>query len=479
MGLSHCRLHDAHIAVRVLRPAALLLGVLAATVACGNGRPAPPARPNILLYLIDTLRADSLGCYGNPVVETPNLDVLASEGMLFEQAFAPSSWTRASMASIFTGLAASAHGVETRDAALGASVDHLSERLRQAGYRTGFINTNPNVGTAFGFERGFDDMIELYARRQAGYVSSMELVTTGEQVAERAAAWIAAAPEPFFLAVLSIDPHGPYTPPPAFDRYGGDYQGSVSAENPRLPGDSDSPADRKRLRSLYDGEVAYADAALGKLVVQLRGSGILDRTVTLVSSDHGEEFWEQGTRGHGKNLYDPTLRVPLILRYPPRIEGGQHISRLVRSVDIVPTLLELAGLPIPDDLDGHSLLAAAAGRLDGEDAGEVFASLRLDGHDLYALRNAEWKLVWESRADRYQLFDPNAADGESRDVIAQHPERAAQLRSRLQQHLRRSRTHVERIQGGAAAPRVSPHEVSESERRLLRELGYLDGDVVD
>ena len=139
-------------------------------------------RPNILLYLVDTLRADGLGAYGNPVVETPALDALAAQGALFENAFAQSSWTRASVASILTANYPPAHGAERRHALLSEPATLLSERLKEHGYRTGFITTNPNVGSFFGFGQGFDDVIELYERRETGRVQARELETPADEV---------------------------------------------------------------------------------------------------------------------------------------------------------------------------------------------------------------------------------------------------------------------------------------------------------
>ena len=306
-----------------------LVSLLLVTASCGDPGSvevaAPPASsgqqpaPNIILYVVDTLRADSLGCYGNPVVETPTIDRLAAEGTLFEDAVAPSSWTRPSFASLLSGLPPAVHGVHQRRDKLNRSVELLSERLGERGYATAMITTNPNVGRAFGFDQGFDDFIELYSRKKrgVGLVRPRALVTGSPEATERATEWIYATSGPFFLVILTIDPHSPYAPPSEFDRYGGDYAGEVDGEPKWINSPELAAEDKERIRSLYYGEIAFNDDSLGRLLEHLRATGIEDETVVALTADHGEEFWEHGERGHGKTLYEEVVRVPLIVRFPP------------------------------------------------------------------------------------------------------------------------------------------------------------------
>jgi arylsulfatase A-like enzyme len=286
-------------------PRALALGAAVLAGLAAGCAPAPrEPQPNILLYVVDTLRADALAPYGNPLVETPAAARLAAEGTLYERAHAHTSWTRASAATLLSGLGAAAHGAEGRDDALPAGIPLVSEALRAAGYATAAVVANPNVGSVFGFDRGFDEFIELYQRREKGYVAVDELRTSADEVTRRAVEWLDRAGRPFFLVVLTIDPHSPYRPPARHDRYGRGIASRVTGSSADLHRTDLSPADRQRLHSLYLGEVAANDEALGGLLARLEAVGELDSTAVILTSDHGEEFWEHGGRGHGHTLYD-------------------------------------------------------------------------------------------------------------------------------------------------------------------------------
>lgn len=203
------------------RRAARCIAALAAASLLGCGT--EPAPANVLLYTVDTLRADSLACYGNERVATPHIDRLAAEGWLHPNAWANSSWTRSSMASLFTGRYPRRHGVMGRADALPGSLATLGDQLQARGYATAFITANPNVGSVFGFQQGFGEIMELYRRRTKGTVGPTELIARSDEITDRAIEWLGHSQRPFYLAVLSVDPHAPYAPPVRFDRYGGDY----------------------------------------------------------------------------------------------------------------------------------------------------------------------------------------------------------------------------------------------------------------
>ncbi len=427
---------------------------------------AEPGPPNVLLYVVDTLRADSLGCYGNPVVETPGVDRLAREGTLFEDVWAQSSWTRTSVASLLTSLYPAAHGARERFDVLSPGALLLSEILQGAGYRTGFVTSNPNLGSAFGFDQGFGDFVELYGRREPGFVKVAELATRADEVTRRAAAWIDASDEPFFLAVVTIDPHSPYTPPARFDRYADGSKSAATGSGEWLRRRDLGPEDRDRIRSLYDAEVAANDEAFADLIDHLRRMGRLDRTIVVFTSDHGEEFWEHGERGHGLALYEESIRVPLVLRYPPAVAAGMRVARPVQSVDVAPTILELVGLPAPAVLDGRTLFAPREA--------DAFASLRLRGHNHLALREGPWKLIWDLTSDKQQLFDLSRSPDERHDVASEQPERTRELAARAADRVVQGERSFRALSGGGTAPRISPEELSEEERTLLDALGYGD-----
>ena len=446
------------------RFAGLAAAVLLA--ACGGGGDGRP--PNVLLYVVDTLRAAALAAYGNPVVDTPAADALAAEGALFERAYAPSSWTRASLATVLTGLHPRSHGVRGRSGLLAAALETLPERFADAGYATGGIIANPNVGSAFGFDQGWDAYVELYARRDVGRVTSRELAVRSDVVTDRAIAWLDAAPEPFFLFVLPIDPHWPYEPPAGFDRYGGAYDGPLRDDLKGALAMKLTPADRARVRSLYDGEVAANDAAFGRLMRHLRDRGLDGRTLVVFTSDHGEEFWEHGRTFHGKALFEESIRVPLIVRDPGRIRAGLRVETPVGLVDLAPTLLSLAGLPVPDDLDGRPLPTGET-----REGRAVHAGLALDEHHGEALLAPPWKLLLDPTTGRRWLFHLERDPRESHDLSEEAPDRADALFRRMTARIVKAEARRTHLVGDAHAI-VPDDAVPEATREALKALGYVD-----
>ena len=430
-----------------------------------SGKDAGPP-PNILLYIVDTLRADSLGSYGHSVVETPNVDAFAREGTLFTSAFVQSSWTRASIASILTSTYPGVHAAEGRSDLLPETSRLLPEMLRENGYRTALITANPNIGSFFGFQQGFDDFIELYKRRDAGFVRVAELAATGDVVAQRALEWIAAAEEPFCLVVLSIDPHSPCTPPAAFDRYGGNYRGPLVGTGEWINRKNLSSAEKDRIRSLYYGEIAFNDHAFGSLIAGLRDVDLYDGTIVVYTSDHGEEFWEHGYRGHGRTLYDEGLRVPLIVRYPRRVEAGRRADYPVEAMDIVPTVLELAGVTVPTGLNGRSLLSS--------EEGEIFSTLRHNNLRHVALRHDSWKLIVDLESGDKQLFSLNDPEPEQRNVAADEPEVVSALWARIEERLAENRHQREALHGSGLPGGLASDDLPPEELEALRSLGYLN-----
>jgi arylsulfatase A-like enzyme len=442
------------------RAGVLALGLLASGCQPGSDPASDP--PNVLIYVIDTLRRDSLGSYGNTRVPTPNIDAAAREGVVFEQATSPSSWTRASMATLLTGFDPPAHGAVDRRDALPRDLPTLAERLREHGYAAGFVTSNPNVGTPFGFDRGFDEITELYGRREPGYVRVEELTTRSDEVVATALDWLDRAAHPFLLVVLAIDPHSPYQPPPEFDRFGpadADIDGSQASLQRR---DLDA-AQRARIRGLYDAEVAYSDAEFGKLVAGLRERRLLDETLLVITSDHGEEFWERGVRGHGLSLAEASIRIPLIVRFPgsQRVAAGTRRGDPAGLDDLVPSVLDLLGLPGDGALPGRSLF--------GEHApAPTFASLSLEGRSLAAAREPRWKLVWDLAADTRALYDLELDPLERSPVPRDASSEASAAHERLSQSI--ARRLAERRGNGGEEVGALPEDVEAT----LRALGYLE-----
>ena len=214
--------------------------------------------PNVLLYIVDTLRADSLGAYGNKRIDTPAIDRLAREGVLFESMFANSSWTRPSIATILTGLYPTQHGTQGRDARLSPDVTTLADRLSTAGYTSAFATANPNTGTYFGFDRRSSTLLEFYEPTATG-AGGHELITASDRMTEEAIQWLESAPEPFFLTVLTIDPHTPYAPPDRFVLPMLRENLAISIEN-RLLRIDHQPIEIKNQRSQSHISPPYAEA---------------------------------------------------------------------------------------------------------------------------------------------------------------------------------------------------------------------------
>jgi arylsulfatase A-like enzyme len=419
--------------------------------------PAPPPRPHILVYLIDALRRDALGCYGARRGVSPHLDRLAREGALFDDAIAQASWTRPAVASLFTGLLPASHGVQTRREALAEEADTLAEALRRAGYRTAALVQNINVSGRLGFRQGFELLRQRILPRDHAEGLNGELD-----------AWLARGDgRPFFAYLHTIEPHGPYEPPAALRR--------VFA--PEVPADrgtrralralaTSSGADRRRaaaeLRALYDAEVARNDAAFGALRSLLERRGLWPRTVVVVLADHGEEFFEHGDWEHGHGLHAESVRIPLIVRVPglpPR-----RVTTLAQQADLVPTLLGLAGVPPPARSDGHSLLPALLGAAPLAPRA-VRSYDRLEDRDEIAVTTPRFRLLVRRFAGGRQqlaLYDRAADPGERRDVQRRFPIAAAYLQGVVRWPLA----------GGAPLARPAGRLDREAAAQL-RALGYI------
>jgi arylsulfatase len=348
---------------------------------------APDRRPpNVLVISIDTLRQDHVSAYGYARATTPNIDALAREGALFRDAVSSSNWTLPAHMSLMTGLAPSAHRVEDDGHRLPASVQTLAGVLAQAGWRTGGFTSHVYLDPEFGFARGFDDYETVPDQR-------------ADAVTDKALAWLERPSErPFFLFLHYFDPHWEYDPPEPFaSRFGAAERryGSAAFLYPHLDPANPLPAPAiPEVVKLYDGEIAFTDHHIGRLVDRLRERGQLDDTLVVVVSDHGEEFGEHGTFGHGTHLHGEVTRVPLIVRAPGRAEAGERRGTALLS-DLPHTLLAAAGVRVPEQfaVDGVDLLAE---RDDAERRIGILESTRW-GPRRFAARTAGAALTSEAR----------------------------------------------------------------------------------
>ncbi len=426
---------------------ALLLGL----AACGAPEtpgakplaPASKAKPDIVFFLLDAVRADHVPAYGYPREKMPFLAGLAERGVVYERAYAPSSWTPSSMASIFTGLWVNQHGVYTgfhatrqalRQGArmklnrIPAAVPTLPEILERAGYRTFGASGNPNIDAATGFERGF----RRFSGKDDGGVTG------------RVAEWkpeLRSGGAPFFLYLHYMDAHD-------------------IGQLKKRPGQTRDEARREA----YD---AGLRAVVEKMRFALKTLGLLDgETLVVITADHGEEFLDHGGEGHWNKLYEELVRVPLILYWPSRLSPAR-VAQPVSSIDLLPTLREAAGLAPGADDQGVSLLATLRGEVKAERS--FFPMRWWDATDPRSVRKAVIHggakyIVGLPQGDE-ELYDLMADPRERTNLIQSRPELAADLRRRLHAFEAGARVHPREFS--------DPVEISKEKAEELRALGYV------
>ena len=334
--------------------AAVVASFVAVLVSARGLRAATPVRPNVLLVSIDSLRADHVGAYGYARETSPAIDTLARDGALFESAISSAPWTVPAHMTLLTGLPPEVHDVVTVRQKLSPDAVTLAEVLQGAGYATAAFVSGPTVMAHYGFGQGFasydESMVERRPKLGGAAVSSPGLVDLVGGWLDR---WSAVETrEPFFVFLHMWDVHYDYVPPPEYvERFDPGYRGNLDARrfetNDTISRGMD-PRDLQHLIALYDGEIRFTDDHLARLFAKLRALGVLDDTIVVVTSDHGEEFFEHGSKGHAKTLYDEVLRVPLVVRYPRRVAPSQRVTQQVRLMDVAPTILGLAGVTAPE-----------------------------------------------------------------------------------------------------------------------------------
>lgn len=398
--------------------------------------------PNVLLVTIDTLRADHVGCYGYQGASTPTVDALAKRGVRFETSVVHTPLTGPSHASILTGLTPLGHGFRNNSGfILAPQVKTAAEDFRQAGYRTAAFISGFPLDRRFGFDRGFetydDRLPKGNDRRRTPYVERFADATTDAVLRwhETSRPTGGGGPARWFLWVHYYDPHAPYEAPADL-------------------------AERYR-RTPYDGEVAFVDRQLGRLLHAVD----LARTIVLVTADHGESLGEHGEGTHGIFVYDATLRVPWVMA-GPGIAAGRVSRTVARSIDVLPTLADYAGLPRRSDVEGRSLRPAAEGHEMADEptyAESLYPELELGWAPLHAWRTAGLKFI---KAPRPELYDLEKDASETTNRVGEQRARVEDLDRKIEAALRHPTP-------AAAAPSVDPET---AER--LRALGYASGSRV-
>ena len=430
---------------------------------------AEPPR-NVVLVVVDTVRADHLGLYGHERPTSPRLDEWSARGVVFEQALATSPWTVPSFASIYTGHLPSRHGaarVAQDPGAPGVSIGRLDDGVRtlaevlfERGFDTAAIVNNPFLHARGGLARGFSSY-----DHQPGNNWKMR---RADAVVDRTLAWIDRPRDtPFLLVAHLFDPHLDYDPPEPFrGRFADGYSGGIrypvsDLRRIRASRVAHRPEDRRFIAGAYDEELLYIDAQIGRLLDGLEERGLLDDTLVILVSDHGEELFDHGSFEHGHSVYQELLRVPLVIWAPEA--RARRIAAPVSIADVFPTVLAAIGAAPEPGLHGRSLWNAVLG---GEAPTErVFvAENTLRGGEQKALVRWPHKLVLDVTTDRARLFDLVRDPGETRDLASEHPD----VRDQMLVILRATLDDAQR--GRTAEPVEFPPETIER----LRELGYLE-----
>lgn len=458
-------------------------------VAADGGEPAPiPAaladRPNLILVMVDTLRADHLSCYGGPVA-TPNLCRIASDGGTVFNGFSHSSWTKPATATLLTSLVPTSHQAMSKPAALNPEIETVAEALQERGYATGGFVSNTNLTESFGFAQGFDEYVYLgpdylfgaeesasklvlyQIARRVWFALPMGLrfgdfYQDSEVVNGHAMPWLARHSDSrFFLFLHYMDPHDPYFEHP----YNG--YGIARASNQHPPA---SLADE--MKRLYEQEIAYLDGNFGRLIAHLEELGLYENTVIAVVSDHGEEFYEHGGFWHGLTLYEEQIHVPLLVKWPKGRPGNVPDARahVARLIDVAPTLLAQAGAPLPDAMQGLDLAMDLGQRPETERM--VFAEEDHEGNVLRAIRTRDWKWIEANEGNprglaELEVFDMTRDPAETRSVADRQRAIATELRAHADGQL----NLAQRGQVGEA----SQAQISSAECEALAALGYVEG----
>ncbi len=386
------------LAARGLQPSVCALALACVAVISR----AQTVQPNVLFITVDTVRADHLGAYGYAKGSTPALDRLAREGVRFADATSQAPLTGPAHAALLTGIYPARFGVrDNATTPLPSSATTMAEAFKARGYRTGGFIGAFILDRQYGFAQGFDAFDARFAR--FSNATKLNASRPGGEVTDAALTWLSASPaQPFFAWVHLYDAHGPYDAPAPY--------------RTRFPG------------APYDGAIAYVDACIGRLLAALEPGGRLERTIIVVVGDHGEALGEHGEREHGIFLYDSVLRIPWLLRLPAREHAGAVVAAQVRSIDVLPTVTELAGIPVPSGIDGESVVPEIGGPVRRDPAPSYaetyYPSLHFGLSELKSVRVGEWKYIDAPRPELYQVSRDR---GEGQNLIGARGPLAAGL----------------------------------------------------
>jgi arylsulfatase A-like enzyme len=453
-------------------------------------------KPNILLLTIDTLRADMLGYAGYHKPISPNIDRLAAEGVRFMQAITPGSWTQAAFPGIITSTYACMYG-----GCLGRLSPERPSPVKilgdVAGYETAAFSTSPLLSRTYGYDRKFQRFNDLNPGEKNPWLRGVKggqlmlrqpithqisnlfgrnwrppkLYATAKELNAAAMPWLESVEEPFMAWMHYMDVHWPYhledelTDPQDIAQA---WQDLSHLHEVNWNGAPVSPGQKARYVRLYEEAIAYTDSQIGVLLDFLDETGLAENTVVILVSDHGEEFMERRHWGHVElNLYDEILKVPMIMRIPG-VPGNQVIGRQVSGMDIMPTILELAGCPIPKKVLGHSLVPLWSGNAEAYGVEVAIGERWRDTSHMIAVRTENYKYIWDdAQPEEPLLFDLRKDPAEQDNIAAQHPD----VVQRLHQHVE---AQLERMRSTAPDEATKEPELDEEIVARLRGLGYVE-----
>ena len=457
----------------------LLITVALSSIGCSAQPPPQPKIESVVLIGVDTLRADHLGLYGAKRPTSPALDQIAERARVFEHAYATAAWTLPSFASLLTGLDPAEHGAGI---VLGQQADRewdperignkertkilpsgttLSERLSAGGFKTFGVVQTPNLDPVYGFDRGFDIYenyrFERRRRADAAVAIAFELIDRHQD-------------QPFFLFLHLIDPHLDYDAP---TRFAGQFTNDIDA-GLELPVSVDnvnqlreeSPEQlsvkTKFVEAAYDEEIAYTDRQIARFLDGLNERGLEDETLVILTSDHGEEFFEHGGFEHGHSMHQELLRVPFMV-WGPGVTPGRE-SAPISIADAAPTILEAVGLEVPDAGFGQSLWPMIDKSEPGDMDRLIVAAGTLYGPELRMAMRWPYKLIQNPKTGKLALFNLEKDPGEKNDLIETHRQLAQRLAAELDH----------RMISISSGPQREGVELDDEMIKNLRELGYVE-----
>ena len=469
-----------------MRSLALLIAAATILISVGGCT----RRPNIVLISIDSLRADHVGAYGYAKPTTPAIDKLAEEGAIFRRTVSTTSWTLPAHVALLTGQPDSVHGVVMPYRRLGRKAVTLADHLSESGYRTVGFYSGPFLHPVFGFDQGFDDYVDCTSYRlgdtlpadgeaSAKAIRESHAISHGDVTNPTVLKSFVDALEqtdrrPFFFFVHLWDVHYDFIPPPPYDRmfdanYDGDVTGGQFRHSDLVRPDM-AKRDLEHVIALYDGEIRSTDDTIGAMLEALESRGLDDRTLVVVTSDHGEEFFDHGDKGHRNTLYEEVVRVPLVMWYPKVIRPGS-VDEVTGIIDIAPTILAVAGVPAMKSAVGVSLEAALVEQPASVSQPRPYLS-ELRAPPMSAVRVDDKKLIVDHRKDTVAYFDL-AEDPLENSPVTEHqqPEVASEI-ARLKNLIMAMKRRYAQL--GNELADVEEAKIDEQTTEELRSLGYLD-----